>query len=303
MLSRPDRSPMTSRATKKFGVDPMKTLLIGSEGQVGTEIVRIFGPGLVPVDLPEVDVTEPATIARAIEAHRPDAVINTAAYHNVPDCEKNPELAFRVNALGVRHLAAACRAAGCALVHFSTDYIFDGLKSSPYDENDVPHPLNTYGISKLTGEFFARLVERHYVVRLSSVFGAAGCKGKGGTNFVKTMLARARAGEPARVSVNITSSPTYARDAARLVRTLLEGGHPPGVYHGANGGSCTWHEFAEEIFRLIGYGAKVGEVVETEELAGVRRPLYSPLVSAKLPPARSWREALVEDLRDEGYPL
>jgi dTDP-4-dehydrorhamnose reductase len=117
------------------------------------------------------------------------------------------------------------------------------------------------------------------------------------------MLARARAGEKARVSVNITSSPTYARDAARLVRELVEGVHPPGIYHGSNGGFCTWHEFAVEIFHLIGSGTPVEEIVETEELAGVRRPLYSPIVSIKLPPARSWKEALVEYLRDEGYPL
>jgi dTDP-4-dehydrorhamnose reductase len=281
----------------------MKILLIGSEGQVGTEIVKVFGPGIVPVDLPEADVTERATLERAVSAHAPDAVINTAAYHNVPDCEKNPELAFRVNALGVRNLAAVCRAAGCTLVHFGTDYVFDGAKTSPYDEFDVPHPLNTYGVSKLAGEFFARLVDRHYVVRLSSVFGAAGCKGKGGTNFVKTMLARAKAGDRVRVSVNITSSPTYARDAAVRVRELLEGNYPPGVYHGANGGSCTWHEFAVEIFRLIGARMTVEEVIETEDLAGVRRPLYSPLVSAKLPPARGWKEALVDALRDEGFAI
>jgi dTDP-4-dehydrorhamnose reductase len=281
----------------------MKTLLIGSEGQLGTEIIRIFGPGLASVDLPEVDITVPSTIERAVAAHRPSMIINTAAYHNVPDCEKNPDLAFKVNALGVRNLAAVCRAAGCGLLHFSTDYVFDGRKSSPYDENDVPRPLNTYGISKLAGEFFARLVERHYVVRLSSLFGAVGCKGKGGTNFVKAMLARAKAGEPARVSVNITSSPTYARDAALRVRELLDGKHPPGVYHGANGGSCTWHEFAVEIFRLIGVRVPVEKVVETEELAGVRRPLYSPLVSVKLPPQRSWKAAIADALRDEGYAL
>ena len=281
----------------------MKTLLLGADGQVGTEIVRVFGPGLVAVDLPEVDITAPDTIERALSAHRPDAVINTAAFHNVPDCERRPEPAFAVNALGVRNLAAACRAAGCALVHFGTDYVFDGRKTVPYVESDIPRPLNTYGVSKLAGEFFARLVDRHYVVRLSSVFGAAGCKGKGGTNFVKTMLARAAAGGPVRVSANITSSPTYARDAARLVLALLRDGHPPGVYHGANGGSCTWHEFAVEIFRLIGAPVEIEPVIETEELAGVRRPLFSALASEKLPPVRSWKEALVENLRDEGYNL
>jgi dTDP-4-dehydrorhamnose reductase len=281
----------------------MKALLIGSQGQVGTEIVKVFGPGLAAVDLPEIDVTDRATIERMVSAHRPDVVINTAAYHNVPECEINPELAFRVNALGVRNAAAVCRAAGCALVHFSTDYVFDGRKGAPYDENDEPRPVNAYGVSKLAGEFFARLVDRHYVVRLSSVFGAAGSKGKGGTNFVKAMLARYRAGERARVSINISSSPTYARDAARRVLELLEGSYPPGIYHGANAGSCTWHEFAVEIFRLIGAETVVEAIVESEESAGVLRPLNTALTTAKLPPARSWKDALVDALRDEGFDL
>jgi dTDP-4-dehydrorhamnose reductase len=277
----------------------LKTPLIGSEASRRNRPAHGL-PGL-GLDVPEVDITDPGRRRRV--RFSPGMVINTAAYHNVPDCEKNPELAFRVNVLGVRNLASACRAAGCGLVHFSTDYVFDGRKGSPYDENDVPRPLNTYGISKYAGEFFARLVDRHYVVRLSSVFGVAGSKGKGGTNFVKAMLAKARAGETARVSVNIASSPTYARDAAGLVRDLVEGGYPPGVYHGANGGSCTWHEFAVEIFRLIGYRTTVEEVVETEEKAGVLRPLDSSLASVKLPPQRSWKEALVDALRDEGYQL
>jgi dTDP-4-dehydrorhamnose reductase len=281
----------------------MNALLLGSQGQVGTEIIKVFGPGLAAVDLPEVDVTVPATVERAVAAHRPDVVINTAAYHNVPECEIHPELAFRVNALGVRNVAAVCRAAHCALVHFSSDYVFDGRKGAPYDENDAPRPLNTYGVSKLAGEYFTRLVERHYVVRLSSVFGAAGSKGKGGTNFVKAMLARFRAGERARVSVNISSSPTYARDAARRVLELLEGNYPPGIYHGANAGSCTWHEFAVEIFRLIGADTVVEEIVETEEAAGVLRPLNTALATVKLPPARSWKEALVDALRDEGFDI
>ena len=279
----------------------MKALLLGSQGQVGTEIVKVFGPGVAAVDLPEVDITVPATIERAMAVHRPDAVVNTAAFHNVPECEKRPDLAFRVNALGVRNLAAACRAAGRVLVHFGTDYVFDGRKGAPYDENDVPRPVNAYGVSKLAGEYFARLVERHYIVRLSSVFGAAGSKGKGGTNFVKAMLARYRAGETARVSVNISSSPTYARDAARRVLELLEGNYPPGIYHGANAGSCTWHEFAVEIFRLIGANTAVEEVVETEESAGVLRPFNTALATVKMPPARSWKEALVDALRDEGF--
>lgn len=278
----------------------MKTLLIGSQGQLGTEIVKIF-PGAVPVDLPEVDVTVPASVERAVEACRPDVILNTSAYHNVPDCEKNTELAFRVNAIAVRNLAEICKVRGLAFVHVSTDYVFDGRKNGPYTEADVPNPLNAYGISKLAGEFFARKPERSYVVRLSSVFGVAGCRGKGGKNFVKTMLEFAKTRDRVQVTSNIISSPTYAADAAVKIKEILEKGLPPGLYHLANGGSCSWHEFALEIFRLIGAKIAVEEKLETEELAGVLRPMNSALVSTKIAPVRSWRDALKANLKEEGY--
>lgn len=278
----------------------MKALLIGSQGQLGTEIVKIF-PGVVPVDLPDVDVTVPESVERAVEACRPDVILNTSAYHNVPDCEKNVELAFRVNAVAVRNLAEICKARGLAFVHVSTDYVFDGRKNGPYTEADVPNPLNAYGISKLAGEFFARKPERSYVVRLSSVFGLAGCRGKGGKNFVKTMLEFAKTRDKVQVTSNIISSPTYAADAAVKIKEILEKGLPPGLYHLANGGSCSWHEFALEIFRLIGAKIAVEEKFETEELAGVLRPMNSALVSAKIVPVRSWRDALKANLKEEGY--
>jgi len=278
----------------------MKTLLIGSQGQLGTEIVKIF-PGVFPVDLPEVDVTVPASVERAVEACRPDVILNTSAYHNVPDCEKNVELAFRVNAVAVRNLAEICKARGLALVHVSTDYVFDGRKTGPYTEADVPNPLNVYGISKLAGEFFARKPERSYVVRLSSLFGAAGCRGKGGKNFVKTMLEFAKTRDMVQITSNIISSPTYAADAAVKIKEILKKGLPSGLYHLANGGSCSWHEFALEIFRLIGAKIAVEEKFETEELAGVLRPVNSALVSTKIAPVRSWRDALKANLKEEGY--
>jgi len=278
----------------------MKTLLIGSQGQLGTEIVKIF-PGVVPVDLPDVDVTVPESVERAVEACRPDVILNTSAYHNVPDCEKNTELAFQVNAIAVRNLAEICKVHGQAFVHVSTDYVFDGRKNGPYTEADVPNPLNAYGISKLAGEFFARKPERSYVVRLSSVFGLAGCRGKGGKNFVKTMLEFAKTRDKVQVTSNIISSPTYAADAAVKIKEILEKGLPPGLYHLANGGSCSWHEFALEIFRLIGAKIAVEEKFETEELAGVLRPMNSALVSAKIAPVRSWRDALKANLKEEGY--
>lgn len=280
----------------------MKILLIGSQGQLGTEIIKIF-PGVTAVDLPEVDVTVPETVERAVDASRPDVILNTSAYHNVPDCEKNIDLAFRVNAFAVRNLAEICKARGLAFVHVSTDYVFDGRKNAPYTEADVPNPLNAYGVSKLAGEFFARKPEKSYVVRLSSVFGVAGCRGKGGKNFVKSMLEFAKTRDKVQITSNIISSPTYAADAAAKIKELLEKGYPPGLYHLANGGSCSWHEFALEIFRLTGARIAVEERFETEELAGVLRPMNSALVSTKIAPVRSWQDALKANLKEEGYTL
>ncbi len=230
----------------------MRVAIIGARGQLGQELVKVFGPGCTSLDVEEVDIREPDGLRRVLEACAPSVVINTAAYHNVPECEKDPGRAFAVNAVGVKNLRDICLALGLALVHISTDYVFDGRKSAPYTEEDTPNPLNAYGISKLAGEFFARQVPVHYVMRLSGLFGVAGSVAKGGTNFVKLMLEAARTRDHVAVSSNIFFSPTYARDAAVRIREILEAGSPSGVYHVTNDGACSWHEFAAEIFSRAG---------------------------------------------------
>lgn len=280
--------------------DGMKVAIIGARGQLGCELMKVFGPSAIPLDIEDLDIREPNGLGRVLALHGPDAVVNTAAYHNVPGCEKNPELAFAANVLGVRNLRDACRSLGATLVHLSTDYVFDGRKGAPYAEDDAPDPLNLYGVTKLAGEFFARQVPRHYVIRVSSLFGIAGCVGKGGTNFVKLMLAAARTKDRVAVSSNIVSSPTYARDAAARISELLEAKREPGVYHVTNAGSCSWHEFAAEIFRQIGSKIVLEERIETPELeGGLVRPLNTALRSLKTPPLRPWQAALTEYLAEE----
>jgi dTDP-4-dehydrorhamnose reductase len=279
----------------------MNVAIIGARGQLGRELARVFGPGCTALDVGEVDICDPFRLREVLEACRPDAVINTAAYHNVPECEKNADRAFAVNAVGVKNLRDACLGLGSGLVQISTDYVFDGTKGVPYTEEDVPNPLNTYGVSKLAGEHFARQVPVHHVVRVSSLFGIAGSVAKGGANFVKLMLEAARTKDRIAVSSNIVSSPTYAVDAAVRIREILESGAPSGIYHVSNAGDCSWHDFAAEIFRRIGASIRLDGRIETPEIeGGLRRPLNTALRSVRTTPLRPWREALEDYLEEEG---
>ena len=167
----------------------MRVAVIGANGQLGSDLVKALPPHeVVPLTHGDLEVADGEAVRAALERHRPQVVVNTAAFHKVETCEREPMRAFEVNALGARNLALACREVGCALVQLSTDYVFDGAQRAPYLESDTPRPVNAYGVSKLAGEHFLRHVwDRHYIVRSSGLFGAAGSSGKGG-NFVETML-------------------------------------------------------------------------------------------------------------------
>ncbi|MFH1231701.1 MAG: dTDP-4-dehydrorhamnose reductase [Planctomycetota bacterium] len=272
----------------------MNILLIGSNGQLGTDIIKIFQStwNIKGVTQDDIDITDFSGIQRLIKEYKPDVIINTAAYHNVPECEKNPEQSFLVNTIAVRNLAILCRALNIKLIHFSTDYVFDGKKRRPYHEDDIPNPLNVYAVSKLAGEFFVKLIPYYYLIRVASLFGTAGCLGKGGTNFVESILKLAKTDKKLEVTSNIICSPTYTYDAALKIKEMIQNNYPSGIYHLANSGFCTWYEFASEIFNLSNIKIKVEPKEEKEEQAGVRRPLFSPLTSKKLTPLRPWQEAL-----------
>lgn len=278
----------------------MSILLVGADGQLGFELLRELGPAAIALTHRDIEIGDAVGTLASVEAAAPETVINTAAYHNLPDCEKDPERAFRVNVLGPRNLARACRKTGARLVHISTDYVFDGRKQAPYTEDDVPCPLNVYGASKAAGEFFVPAAGRWLTIRTSSLFGIRGCRAKGGRNFVKTMLLAAGSRPALEVSANIVSSPTSARDAARKIRELLERDAPSGIYHVANGGAVSWYEFAREIFRQAGLTVEVRPRQETEEAEGLKRPLATPLASVKGASLRPWTEALRDYLGEEG---
>jgi len=272
----------------------VKLLVAGAKGMLGKDVVReARGRGLEVIALgkEELDVTDRASVRRAFEEVRPDAVLNCAAYTNVDGAEKEPGQAFAVNALGVRNLAAACRERDVVLVHFSTDYVFDGEKKIPYLIFDRPGPINTYGRSKLYGEEFLKTISpRFYLVRPSWLFGS------GGKNFVETVLNLAREKGELTVVDDQQGCPTYTRDLARAVLDLLETG-AYGTYHITNTGSTTWHAFACEILEHAGLRAPVYPVKTAQLGRPARRPLNSKLdpfpleetLGYLLPP---WQDAL-----------
>jgi dTDP-4-dehydrorhamnose reductase len=287
----------------------MKIMIIGADGQLGTDLRKVIPPAeQIPLTIKDLDITDQERVLAAVKRYAPAVVINTAAYHNVNEAEVNKEAAFAVNAEGVKNIAEACRETGAALVHISTDYVFDGEKGRPYVETDEPNPLSQYGRSKLQGEKYVQeIMERHWLVRTTGLYGAAGCLGKGGGNFVETIYQK----DEAFVVDDERLSPTYTLDlAVKLNQLIRTKGY--GTFHIVNQGDCTWFEFAREIFELVGRDPqKVKPWKNSDPLAkpqGViaKRPKYSVLKNAHLKELglddlRPWREALRAYLLEKGY--
>jgi dTDP-4-dehydrorhamnose reductase len=286
-------------------------LLIGASGQLGCELARVLaGPGLTAVTHQELEITDAAATDALVAAVRPDVILNTSAFHAVDRCEDEVARAFAVNAFAVRHLAERAAAHASLLVHFSTDYVFAGDATRPYDETAPPLPRSAYATSKLAGECFVRaLAPRHLVVRSAGLFGGTGSAGKGG-NFVSGILRRARAGEPLRVVADQVTAPTYTRDLAETVATLVERAVADpaivnGVVHATAAGKCSWHEFACAIVHDAGLDVPVTAISTAELGARAARPAYSVLANARLdalgiPRPRRWREGLRAYLAERG---
>lgn len=275
----------------------MKIAIIGADGQLGSDLVRrLSGDILLPLYYPEFDVTRTDGVRRVLTELAPDCVINTAAYHRVDECELHPDKSFAVNATAVRDLARVCRDLDCPLVHFSTDYVFDGAKGSPYVEEDPPHPLSVYAVSKLAGEYLLRTYwEKHFLIRTCGLYGAAGCLEKG-MNFVDRILDLARQGKPLSVVDDQRATPTSARELARTIDELIRTS-AYGLYHLTNEGDCTWYEFGRKILSLAGIEAEIRPVSSKEFGARARRPAYSVLENRRanalgLSPFSPWQEAL-----------
>jgi dTDP-4-dehydrorhamnose reductase len=273
-----------------------KILVSGSGGQLGQELAGLLpkrGHEVVALSRTELDVADFGSVGRALEEHAPDLVVNAAAYTNVDGCEKETDLAYGINALGPRNLAQLCEERGCDLLHVSTNYVFDGESERPYEPFDPPSPISAYGRTKLAGEEYVRqLTNRWYVVRSAGVYGR-------GHNFVRTMLRVAADRDVLKVKEDEFISPTYALDLAEGIIQVIEAGHY-GLYHLTNSGSCSWYEFAREIFDLAGVEVEVVPVPGSEYPLPAARPANGLLSAVGSPELRHWREALEDYLRREG---
>src|ERR1700674_812394 len=283
----------------------MKVLLIGANGQLGTDLLEVFqsaGDTVVPFTHAQLDVCSEAQISEAMAQAKPDVVLNTAAYHRVEECEHKSALAFQVNGTAVMHLALASKAAGATLVHYSTDYVFGGYeKGAPYEETDLPAPVNVYGTSKVVGEYLiSAYTDRYFAIRTCGLYGVAGSSGKGG-NFVETMLKKAMAGDAIRVVDDQTLTPTYTGDLAEATRKVILTGNY-GLYHVSSEGQCSWYEFTRYIFERAGLDAKLSPVNSSEFASPVKRPANSVLSQAKLRglgvSIPSWKDALPRYLEE-----
>ena len=287
----------------------MNILVIGSNGQVGTDLCKEIGPSsLVALTHSEIEITRMSSVQQALQQYRPEAVINTAAFVRVDDCETDPDLCFQVNAIGARNVAVAAQEIGAKLVYISSDYVFGGERlerSVPYTEFDAPAPLNVLGRSKIAGEDFVRhLCFRHFIVRTSGVFGEAGSSGKGG-NFVETILRRARGRDELQVVNDQVFSPTYTRDLAAKIVQLIDTEYY-GIFHITNRGACSWYDFTREILHLSGLKTPVIPVTSEQYPQKAQRPRFSVLDNYHLrllgmDDTRPWQEALEDYLRAKGH--
>jgi dTDP-4-dehydrorhamnose reductase len=278
----------------------MRVAVIGADGQLGTDVERAFadnGDTVSPLTHADVELSSMDSVSSRLQELRPELVVNTAAMHHVEKCELEPDKAFAVNGIGARNLALVSRDLGAILMHVSTDYVFDGAKHTPYEEQDAPRPLNVYGNTKLAGEYFVRSsAEKHFVLRTSAIYGKTPCRAKGGLNFIELMLKLAKERGEVRVVDSEFVTPTPTPEIARQM-VVLSRCDAYGLYHATAEGSCSWHEFAKEIFTLTGTKVNLNVAGPNEFPAKVPRPKYSVLHNQALNRQglnvfRPWQEGL-----------
>lgn len=277
----------------------MRVAVLGANGQLGTDLAASFadtGAEVVALTHDEIRVEDLDSVRESLSRARPDAVLNTAAFHHVPQCEEDPASAFAVNAQGALNVARIASELDAQNLYFSTDYVFDGERGRPYVEEDLPNPLNVYAASKLAGEHLTlAYAPQSYVVRISGIYGKVACRAKG-ENFVTKMIRLAKDRPEVRVVDDEVLTPTPTREIAEKIPALLASG-AYGLYHLSCKGACSWYEFAREIFAALELKTPLDRASVKDFPAGVRRPFYSVLENrrfdalgvGRMPP---WRDAL-----------
>lgn len=280
----------------------MKILLIGALGQLGTDLQKVLkAHEVVSVDKEEIDVCDSRQVDTMVDALKPDVVLNCAAFNRVDEAEDAPEAAFAVNTFAVRNLALAARRQNAKLMHFSSDYVFDGPGREPYVETDLPCPQSMYGVSKLAGEAMTRAIwPKHFLIRTCGLYGYTGSRDKG-TNFVEAMIQLGKRGSPVRVVSDQVCTPTSTMDLACAVVRLLPT-EAYGLYHLTSGGECSWYQFANAIFEEAGLHPELRPVTSDQFPAKAKRPYYSVLDNRRFrsegfEDMRHWRETLADYIR------
>lgn len=287
----------------------MKVAIIGANGQLGSDLYKILTDfEVIPLTHQDIEITDFDSVKRALTRDPAQAIINTAAFVRVDDCETDPDKAFLINAIGARNVAVVAQEIGAKLVHISTDYVFGGeteTRTTPYTEFDTPVPPNVYGKSMLAGETAIRhLCHKHFIVRTSALFGTAGSSGKGG-NFIETVIRLAKERPELTVVNDQVFSPTYTRDLARKIAWLITTEYY-GTFHITNKGTCSWYDFAVEILRQTGLNTPVIPITSDQYPQKARRPRYSVLDNYHLrllgaDDMRPWQEALTDYLKNKGH--
>lgn len=287
-------------------MSPRRALVTGGGGQLASDLELQLANGWETAVLPraELDVTDDSAVESAVADLRPEVVFNCAAYHNVEACEPNEDLALAVNARAVKRLAERCAAIGARLVHLSTNYVFDGTRTEPYKEADLPNPRSAYAISKLAGEYAAlAYCPSALVVRTAGLYGLHGSASKGG-NFVTRMIGRARDQGEIRIVADQRLTPTFTADLATALIEAIEA-DVGGVLHLTDSGECSWYEFTVAIMELAGIDGRIEPGETTRPPGGADRPLNGVLASERadqlgLAPLRDWQEALRDYMMQAG---
>lgn len=279
----------------------MKILLFGHKGMLGSDLLFQLGRKheIVGLDKDEIDITSASECRNAIAEKTPDIVINAAAYTDVDECENAKDECFAVNAEAVKNIAESCRENNIRILHFSTDYVFDGNSNEPYKEDHPCNPLNVYGASKLAGErYLQKLADNYILIRTEWLYG------KNGKNFVQTILAKARTSNELQVVDDQIGSPTYTRDLAAAVDLLIER-NITGIFHITSRGSCSWFQFARKILLEAGItGVQVLPIKSERLQRPAQRPSYSVLsmqkfISVTEKTMQPWQLALQDYLKEE----
>lgn len=262
----------------------MQIVIIGGNGQVGSDLAQRFrdrNENVVALTRGDLDVAEALSFREKLARHHPDVIVNCSVYHPVDECEANPEQSFAINATAVRNLALVARDLGAALVHFSSDYVFDGESGRPYCEEDNPTPVSVFGISKVAGEQLLRAVlPNHFIIRTSGLYGLAGSRVKRG-NFVETMLRLGKKDGKVRVVDDLRMAQTYTQNLASQTLALIRTRNY-GTYHASDHGDYSWCEFAKKIFDYSELDVTVTPVSWRDMSCSAPRPRYSVLENQRL---------------------